>query len=119
MGFGLDNLFFTIPMIIVIMFLFIIISIIYNFIKNSSAPILSEKVKVVAKRFDVSHSYHAELENTTHFTSSTTYYITFENEAGQRFELMVGPNDYGLIVEGDEGIVTYQGEWFKKFERRI
>ncbi|KRQ86199.1 hypothetical protein ABG79_02040 [Caloramator mitchellensis] len=119
MGFWLDSLFFIIPVIIITMFVITMIINVKNYIKNSSSPILSEKVRVVSKRFDVRHTHHAASENTTHVTSSTTYYITFENEAGQRFELRVGPSDYGLIVEGDEGIVTYQGEWFKRFERNI
>lgn len=118
-GSAFDIIFSVFPILFTIVFILAIISFIRNFIRNSSAPILTEKVRVVSKRTQVNHVHHHPTENTTHVTSSTTYYITFENEAGQRFELRVGPNDYGLIVEGDEGLVTYQGEWFKKFERTI
>lgn len=52
-------------------------------------------------------------------TSSTTYYTTFETEAGERIELALSGKEYGLIVEGDEGELIYQGEWFKQFKRSI
>jgi len=56
---------------------------------------------------------------TTHSTSSstTTYFTTFEVESGDRMELKVPDKEYGMLVEGDEGKLTFQGTRYKGFER--
>ena len=43
--------------------------------------------------------------------------MTFEVESGDRFELKVPRSEYGLIVEGDQGKLTFQGTRFLNFER--
>lgn len=110
-----DVFFLFFPIIIFIVFMLIIFINVKEYNRNKSSPILSERVRVVDRRTEVSYIMHTNSE--FHNVAHTNYYITFENEAGQRFELKVGPTDYGLIVEGDYGVVTYQGKWFKKFER--
>ena len=110
------------PPIFTIFFLFIFGMIVFTFIKgamsykeNSKAPILTERVKAVSRRTNVRR--HSSGNN--HNSTSTIYYITFETELGQRMEIKVTGEQYGLIAEGDIGNLTYQGEWFKKFDREI
>jgi uncharacterized membrane protein YqiK len=108
---------FMIFFAIILVIIFIsVISNINNYRKNASSPILTQKAKVVSKRSEVFH--HTSTTNNMP-TSSTRYYATFETEAGQRFELVMSGMEYGLIAEGDCGEVTFQGEWFKKFNRQL
>jgi hypothetical protein len=52
-----------------------------------------------------------------HTTHSTTYYVTFQVESGDRMELQLAGNEYGLLVEGDRGKLTFQGTRYLGFER--
>jgi hypothetical protein len=111
------------PLFFRLFFLIIFSIVIYKFIQaavryvqNASSPILQAKAKVIAKRFHVSrHAHHHD--NHVHHSTSTRYYTTFELENGERIELVMNGRQYGLLVEGDEGLLTYQGEWYKDFER--
>lgn len=47
------------------------------------------------------------------------YKITFEQASGERFELSVPPEQYGLIVEGDSGTVTMKGGDLLSFNREL
>ena len=53
----------------------------------------------------------------THMTSSTSYYVTFQVESGDRMELSVKSSEYGMLAEGDSGRLTFQGTRFLGFER--
>lgn len=73
------------------------------------------KAKVIAKRTDVSGSpFHNDNLNMI----NTHYYVTFELYNKERKEFIVDSNDYGLLIEGDEGMLTYQGIIFKSFDRQ-
>jgi hypothetical protein len=52
-----------------------------------------------------------------HSTTSSTYYVTFEFETGDRIELHVPRSDYGMMIEQDQGLLTFQGTRFISFER--
>lgn len=45
------------------------------------------------------------------------YFATFEKTTGERVELTLSGEDYGLIAEGDLGRLTHQGWAFKEFVR--
>ncbi len=75
--------------------------------KNNASPVLSVPAKVISKRINVTGEH-----------SHTRYYITFEVESGDRLELQTEGEDYGVIVEGDFGKLTFQGTRFKRFERQ-
>lgn len=82
--------------------------------KNNNSPRLSVEASVVAKRTSVSHHHshnHAS-------SSSTWYYVTFQVASGDRMELSVRGMDYGMLAEGDVGILTFQGTRYLSFERR-
>lgn len=83
--------------------------------KNNNSPVLTVAARVAAKRMSVSIRHHAGDHGMHH--SSTYYYAAFEVESGDRFELHLPGNEYGLLAEGDTGKLTFQGTRFIKFER--
>ena len=85
--------------------------------KNNHSPRLTVPVTVVSKRTNVSHHHHAGEHH--HSSTSTTYYVTFQVESGDRMELHLSGSQYGLIVEGDRGFLTFQGTRFLNFERQF
>lgn len=90
--------------------------------KNNASPRLTVEAKVVAKRHDVSHHHHASAGDITgahgyHTTTSTSYYVTFQVESGDRMEFMVNGSEYGMLLEGDSGRLTFQGTRYLGFER--
>ncbi|CUN93856.1 MULTISPECIES: DUF2500 domain-containing protein [Clostridium] len=96
------------------MFIFIIVSNIKEWSNNNKQPIIPVASTIISKRINVSHHHHGE----THTTSrSTTYYTTFQFDNGERLELKVSGKEYGLMAEGDKGILSFQGTRFISFER--
>ena len=86
--------------------------------KNNHSPRLSVAATVVSKRTDVIHHHHHTSEAHLHHThSSTDYYVTFQVESGDRMELHVPNTEYGYMVEGDHGTLSFQGTRFLGFER--
>jgi hypothetical protein len=79
-------------------------------------PILSTKAKVVAKRTRVFG--RRSLINTRQNLTATAYYVTFETDEYDRVEFHVDGSVYGKLIEGDVGMLTYQGERYKDFQRR-
>jgi len=85
---------------------------------NNAQPVLTVISKIVAKRVNVSESMNNNDNNISHSTTST-YYVTFEVESGDRMEFIVSGSEYGMLVEGDEGKLTFQGSRYKGFNRNI
>ena len=90
--------------------------------KNNNSPRIVVDAEVVTKREDVSHSSMPVAGDATgahgfHSTSSTTYYVTFEVRGGDRLEFSVDGSDYGQLVEGDRGELTFQGTRYIGFVR--
>lgn len=88
--------------------------------KNNHSPVLTVDATVVSKRSDVSyHHHHAGSDSMPHHTSSSTwYYVTFQVESGDRLEMSVPGSEYGMLIEGDTGRLTFQGTRFQGFERK-
>lgn len=77
---------------------------------------------MVGKRIDVTHHQHANAGDQTgahgyHTTSSTSYYVTFQVESGDRMEFSVSGAEYGMLIEGDRGRLSFQGTRYLGFER--
>jgi ABC-type phosphate transport system auxiliary subunit len=87
---------------------------------NNTQPRIPAEARVVAKRADVSNHLPSRAGDNSpvHFSSNTSYFVTFEFLSGDRQELHVPPQEYGMIAEGDSGILTAQGTRFISFERR-
>ena len=73
---------------------------------------------IVAKREHTSRHRHNSNDNLHHYHTSTSYYVTFEVESGDRIELRVPSTEYGLLVEGDRGFLYFQGSLYQGFERK-
>ncbi|MGV2884038.1 DUF2500 domain-containing protein [Paenibacillus taichungensis] len=89
-----------------------IISGVRTWSSNNASALLTLHSTIVAKRTRVSGGSGDS-------RASTYYYITFELDNGERVELNVGGSDYGMLVEHDRGMLTYQGTRFKHFERDV
>ena len=83
--------------------------------KNNHSPRLTVNATVVAKRTNVSHHHHSDTHHTSH---STAYFATFQVESGDRMELQLQGHEFGLLVEGDKGRLSFQGTRFLGFERQ-
>lgn len=84
---------------------------------NNNSPRLSVNAMVVSKRSDVSHHHHHHANGHNHVTHSTTYYVTFQVDSTDRMELRVSGSEYGMLVEGDYGVLSFQGTRYLGFER--
>ena len=83
---------------------------------NNHSPRLTVEAKVVCKRTNFRRS-----SGTKHSVGygHTTYYVTFEVNSGDRMELPVQGYEYGLLVEGDFGDLTFQGTRYLGFQRKV
>ena len=74
--------------------------------KNDQSPRLTTEATVVTKRTHVQGDH-----------SHTTYFATFQFPSGDRLELKIPHNQFGYLVEGDRGNLTFQGTRFLSFDR--
>lgn len=118
-GFDMFSIMFSIVFIIVIgMFVLTVIKGIGQWNKNNNSPRLTVPATVVAKRTNVSHHNHAGTNGHHHHSTSTTYYVTFQVESGDRMELHLSGHEFGMLVEGDKGKLSFQGTRYLGFERQ-
>ena len=107
----------------IIMFVVVFSIVIVVFVKvlkqkqtNDRSPRLTVNAEVVGKRTEISHRHHGSEHHMSH--TSTYYYVTFQVESGDRMELHVPGYEYGLMIEGDFGDLTFQGPRFLSFARK-
>jgi hypothetical protein len=98
-------------LIVIGTFIFVIFKNISQWSNNNKQPQLTVPADVKTKRSRVSGG-----SNDT--SARTTYFVTFEVESGDRMELQVKPGDYGQLVEGDTGDLSFQGTRYLGFERK-
>ena len=114
MGFGLFGIMFTIVFILILgVFIFTFAKGISQWNKDNHSPRLTVPATVIAKRTNVSHHHH---DNHPH--TSTSYHVTFQVESGDRMELHMSGPEFGLLIEGDRGKLTFQGTRYLGFERQ-
>lgn len=117
-GFGMFGVMFSLVFLIVIgMFIMIAVKGISQWNKNNHSPRLTVPATVVSKRTNVSHHHNHHGNGMHHSSTSTSYYVTFEVESGDRMELHMTGQEFGLLVEGDRGNLTFQGTRYLGFER--
>ena len=109
-----DLMFTIVPILVIGMFIYVIVSGIGTWHKNNNSPRLSVHVKIVTKRTNTTYTHQEDMMT----SSCTTYYVTFEVESGDRIELIVPSREYGLMVEGDQGTLTFQGTRYISFDRQ-
>lgn len=117
-GGGFEIMFMLMFFLVFGMILFTIIKGIGQWHQNNNSPRLTVQATVVSKRGDVSHHHHQDANGIGHDSTSTTYYVTFQVASGDRMELCVSGREYGMLVEGDYGDLTFQGTRYLGFERR-
>ncbi len=112
-NFGFNLITSLFPFMFIGVFALVMFIFISTFIKgakqnkiNRNSPTLDVQAKVVAKRMAVRGDH-----------SHTYYYVTFEVPSGDRMELHVQGADYGMMVEGDNGILRFRGSEFLSFTR--
>lgn len=111
------TLFFLFFAVIIVVFIIGVVRGVSTWHKNNHSPRLTVEAAVVAKRqnTDVSHHHH---DNHLHTSTFTDYYATFQFESGDRLELHLSGQEYGLLAEGDVGELTFQGTRYLDFRRR-
>lgn len=120
--------FTVVPILVTIIFIIVIAVFVVVFVKgisqwnkNNHSPRLTVDATVVSKRTDISHSSGHHNHTTGMHTgghTSTYYYVTFQVESGDRMEFHVNGEEYGLLVEGDYGDLTFQGTRYLGFARK-
>lgn len=120
-GFGIMSIFSSLIFVAVfVIFIVIAVKGISQWNKNNNSPRLTVPATVVAKRTNVSHHHNHNHTGTGmhHTSTSTSYYVTFQVESGDRMELHMAGREFGLLVEGDRGLLTFQGTRYLSFERK-
>lgn len=80
--------------------------------KQGRKPIYNIQAEVKGKRTLI----EADPEHTN--IPKTRYFVTFHKRDGNRVEMEVPGEDYGLAAEGDEGVLVYtKGDAFIVFKR--
>ena len=117
-GFGMFNIMFTIVFILVIgTFVVMLVKGISEWNKNNHSPRLTVPATIIAKRTNVSRHRHGGANSHHLYHTSTTYYVTFQVESGDRMEFHISGQEYGLLIEGDHGNLSFQGTRYLGFER--
>ena len=87
--------------------------------------ILYVAAELVKRLGSKSSSGTAEVETKDHVSCTgkrvwgRTYYATFQFSDGNREELVLPGEDFGLLAEGDEGTLTRLGGRYVHFERDL
>lgn len=120
----LEIIFPLIFLLVLGMFIFMFARGIHTWHNNNHSPRLTVPAKIVSKRQSTMHHSHPNAGDISgahgyHSTSSITYFITFQVESGDRMELSMSGTEYGMLAEGDEGRLTFQGTRYLAFDRNI
>ena len=112
-----DAMFTIIPIFIGIIAIIVFGGIIFAVVKsigtwnsNNNSPQLTVPAEVVTKRTKTSGGSGDS-------SASTWYYATFQVKSEDRMELAVNGSQYGMLADGDAGMLTFQGTRFIEFKR--
>ena len=118
-GFVLFRIMFILAFVLVIgMFLVFAVKGIAQWNQNNHSPRLTVPAVIVAKRTNVTRHHHSGAGGHHHHHTSTAYYVTFQFGGGDRMELLVSGSEYGMLVEGDQGDLSFQGTRYLSFVRK-
>ncbi len=124
MGFGFDFMFTLVPIMSLLIFGLAFGMIAASLVrsgkqwhKNNHSPRLTVEATVIAKRHDVSRHRQGDAGDHHHYHTTNTYFVTFQVASGDRMELQLQGHEYGLLIEGDTGKLTFQGTRYLGFER--
>ena len=116
-GYGMFDGMVTVVFVLIFgVMIYVVVQAIARKQKNDASPRLTVLARVVPRRQEVTH--HARNMNDGILRSSTTrYFVTFQVESGDRLELQLDGSDFGMLAEGDEGRLSFQGTRFLEFQR--
>jgi len=114
----IENFMFNaVPIIVVVIFVIVIGTFlvvigkgISENIRNSKMEEVTIPARIISKR---THVWGGHGNSSAH----TSYYVTFEDENGERREFSVSDSFYSMHAEGDTGMLTHKGTRFIHFER--
>ena len=86
--------------------------------KFKNSPIINERAFVLSKRTITRGKIHNDKQN-DRITEriSTGFFVTFQFENGDRMEFEISEKRYGVLIENDIGLLTYQYTKLINFER--
>ena len=97
-----------------ILFFAVIAKNIAQWFKNENSPRLTVPAVIVDKQRKTHHHHSGGHHHHTH-----SYHVTFQVESGDRMELHVAGHEFGMLIEGDRGMLTFQGTRYLGFERKL
>src|SRR3954469_4346257 len=97
-------------LIVVAVFVTVIVKGLAQWGRKNDSPVVTTSAVVTSKRTDVSGGSNER-------RAITSYFVTFETSTGERHELRMPGNNYGVLSEGDEGRLAFQGARYRGFER--
>jgi hypothetical protein len=108
----------VIPIFLVVMIGIVAVSAgrgLFQWSRNNSSPLLTIPARIVSKRSEVRQQQLQDDSQSSR--TSTTYYLTYELQDGERMEFKVDGSEFGMSAEGDRGLLTYQGTRYHGFQR--
>lgn len=122
MGFGFgfhafEGMFTLVFVLVIGLFIYAVVQAIARKQKNDASPRLTVLARVVSRRQEVTHHARNMNDGVYHTSSTTRYFVTFQVESGDRLELQLDGSDFGMLAEGDEGRLSFQGTRFLEFQR--
>ena len=122
MGFGFgfhafEGMFTLVFVLVIGLFIYAVVQAIARKQKNDASPRLTVLARVVSRRQEVTHHAQNMNDGVYHTSSTTRYFVTFQVESGDRLELQLDGSDFGMLAEGDEGRLSFQGTRFLEFQR--
>ncbi len=125
--FGNDPLFTIMPILFGLFFVVVLGIIVFALVRgareaawNRRQPILNVTARIIGRRQEISHSSDSNPGDGIDTSSTrTTHFVTFEVESGDRMEFAVQGKEYGLLIEGDYGKLTFQGTRYIGFVRDL
>ena len=112
-GFGL--MFSIVFILIIAVFVIVLVKGIGQWNRNNHSPRLTVPACVITKRTNISHHHTGNAG----MHRSTSYYVTFQVESGDRLELAVTGVEYGMLADGDRGMLSFQGTRYLSFDREM
>ena len=80
--------------------------------KDDRSPRLTVPAQVISRRTEFRRNAGQDMPGFTY------YYATFQVESGDRMEFSLTGPEYGMLLEGDSGKLSFQGTRYLGFERQ-
>lgn len=112
-----QTVFFVVFALAVIFFVVGLVRNIGRWHQNNVSPRLTVDAVVADKRTEIIHHHQHQADGMDMVHTTTDYFVTFQVESGDRMEFCVPSSEYGMLVQGDRGRLSFQGTRYLGFER--